>query len=337
MRYITQTKETGNVYRIHCAYFSVPERVGGFESSGCGYFHTSDKPLFIRLKQLASGEKEVTVIEDDRALILVGEKEPLFEEIKSLLEKAGVAFHHGFLMREMLGKYCPIFLRSPLTTKELAAAKFLRIVDVEPEVGRYLPPNLPEIPAMAPLTEHEVIAWCQSSQVKRNSPVGALEGTVQKSFVWLSEGAVHSAMEADIRLKVNPVRWLLSDIKAPEFKPFVRAGGWLGADTVLPKCLTPFKWLHGPNVGELASGDITDVYPERTWDGEGRMEPILKFRRSEVEKLGPFDVAHTWEKSVKATASGHYMPALIVSQRFRQWVSKNHYKIRFAPVELVDE
>jgi hypothetical protein len=309
-----------------------------FESSGCGVFHTTDEKLFCWLKRLAGWPDYFTAKESDIAETQVGEKEPLFQEIKAMLAEAEVEMQQGFLTRETVGKRCPIYLDEPFTSKELAKSEYLRIIDVQPEMGDYRRPELPDNPPLEKaLGPNEILAWCWEKQFKRNSPVGALEGSTSKSFVWLSDSAVTIAENVGLKLKINPVRWIYADEKKMEFRPLSRGGGWLGADLEMPKCLTPFKWLHGPNVGELAPADITDVYPERTWDGAGRMEPILKFRRSEVAKLGEFDVAHTLEKSRKSPAAGCYLPELIVSQRFRQWVSKNHYKIRFAPVELVDE
>jgi hypothetical protein len=83
------------------------------------YFYTSNLELFSRLKSIATKEDFPEVIVGDFAWIEVGEKEPLFQEIKTLLADAGVELQHEYLTRETVGKRCPIWLDAPLTRKEM--------------------------------------------------------------------------------------------------------------------------------------------------------------------------------------------------------------------------
>jgi hypothetical protein len=70
------------------------------------------------------------------------------------------------------------------------------------------------------------------------------------------------------------------------------------------------------------------------WDDGGRDPAVLRYQRTEVEALGPFDIAMTFER-VGQTEQGAYRQC-IVTQRFREVMGKLKVKgVDYVPVELV--
>lgn len=70
------------------------------------------------------------------------------------------------------------------------------------------------------------------------------------------------------------------------------------------------------------------------WDDGGKRPEVLKFRRSEVQAVGPFDIAMTYER-VGITVQGAFRQCL-VTQRFREVMTQLKVKgVDYVPVELV--
>ena len=71
------------------------------------------------------------------------------------------------------------------------------------------------------------------------------------------------------------------------------------------------------------------------WDDGGKRPEVLRFRRSEVDEVGPFDIAMTYER-VGITVQGAYRQC-IVTQRFRAMMTRLKVKgVDYVPVELVN-
>jgi hypothetical protein len=117
---------------------------------------------------------------------------------------------------------------------------------------------------------------------------------------------------------------------------------WLNAEKEMPRCLTPRIGFSGDLTGvhfwdneELIKHAVPDM--ECGWDDEGRTDFTLRFRRKEVEALGEFDIARTYEWiHLVGNENPRWFPQLIVSQRFRQWAKKQKYKLHYGLCELVD-
>ena len=97
----------------------------------------------------------------------------------------------------------------------------------------------------------------------------------------------------------------------------------------MPPCLVPIQNGFGEVVQDESHG-LGQYY-----DDAGYVQPILKFRKSEVEALGTFDYARTAERV--GGMPQHYRHQYIVSQRFRKFLeAKKAHTFDFVPVELVD-
>ncbi len=69
------------------------------------------------------------------------------------------------------------------------------------------------------------------------------------------------------------------------------------------------------------------------WDDAGRVQPILRYNRAEIEKVGEFDFAKTRE--LIGGMKKHYRHHYVVSQRFRKAILDGKYRwIDFVPVEI---
>ncbi len=103
----------------------------------------------------------------------------------------------------------------------------------------------------------------------------------------------------------------------------------LTSTLTMPTCLLPRQDNDGEDVHEgLEVG-------ARIWDDSGYVQPILKYLREEVETLGSFDIAKTWEQI--GNLPQHYHHQYIVSQRFRHHLeARGARSVEFVPVALVD-
>lgn len=100
-----------------------------------------------------------------------------------------------------------------------------------------------------------------------------------------------------------------------------------GHKVKMPVCLLP---RQGVDRLDYVEGERNGSY----WDDGGCVPPELRFRRSEVEAMGHFDVARTREKI--GFHGGHYRSEVIVSQRFREVLEKAEIKtIHYVPVRLI--
>jgi hypothetical protein len=104
----------------------------------------------------------------------------------------------------------------------------------------------------------------------------------------------------------------------------------LTSTQTMPQCLLPIQNNNGDVVGN------DDAEGARIWDDAGYVQPILKYRREEVEAMGAFDIAKTREKT--GNLPQHYRHQYIVSQAFRQHLEAMKVRsVDFVPVELVDD
>lgn len=103
----------------------------------------------------------------------------------------------------------------------------------------------------------------------------------------------------------------------------------LTSTLTMPQCLLPIQNNDGDVVGD------DDAEGARIWDDAGYVQPILKYRREEVEAMGVFDIAKTREQI--GNLPQHYRHQYIVSQRFRKHLEAMKVRsVDFVPVELVD-
>ena len=125
------------------------------------------------------------------------------------------------------------------------------------------------------------------------------------------------------------LEWVDAVFDRPEkvIKPLFR----LRSSVTMPKCLTRLIDDWGNDAGIPAAG----YSGGRDWDNGGYRPPEMTFRRSEVAALGKFDVALSQE--VVGLLAKWYRPEVIISQRFRQILSRmKHTTVGFNPVNLVE-
>jgi hypothetical protein len=103
---------------------------------------------------------------------------------------------------------------------------------------------------------------------------------------------------------------------------------WMMTSSItLPHCLLPVQNHRGEIV------DPTTEESGRMWDDAGRVQPILRYNRTEIEKVGEFDFAKTRE--LIGGMKKHYRHHYVVSQRFRKAIlDGKHRWIDFVPVEI---
>lgn len=103
----------------------------------------------------------------------------------------------------------------------------------------------------------------------------------------------------------------------------------LTSNLVMPECLLPIQ----NNDGDIVCVNYTES--ARIWDDAGRVQPILKYRREDIEAMGTFDIAKTLERV--GNLPQHYKHHYIVSQRFRKYLEAMKVRsVEFVPVEVVD-
>lgn len=94
-----------------------------------------------------------------------------------------------------------------------------------------------------------------------------------------------------------------------------------------------------PRALNLLQGELGNpAEPNTEWgcylDDGGRVPPVWRYRRSEVESLRPFDIAMTFERLGPHLRAAYR--SCIVSQRFRETLTKYKVKgVEYVPVELV--
>lgn len=184
-----------------------------------------------------------------------------------------------------------------------------------------------------------IVAMAEKAEFKKTTDIGDLAPSrrlaVSTKFIESFQAAgLNGAAFLPIEWRSYPGR---SDVPDKPSRTH-----WLSAQKEMPRCLTP-------RVGFL--GDLTGVHfwdneqlikhaiPHMAcgWDDEGRRDFTLRFRRKEVEALGEFDIARTYEWiHLVGEVNPRWFPQLIVSQRFRQWAKKQRYKLHYGLCELVD-
>jgi hypothetical protein len=305
----------------------------------------SDANFFRELERFSGQTPEPGPLkEHDRVRIELFEDEKYFSKFAKLIKLQQLQIRGAlFPLPEEIGKVVVGTRKVTPTTAELNAAPLLRIRHLEAEMGMIRSNDPKKRVIEPPLLPGEVFVEAYGDQYEKSAPMGRLSGFGVVA-VYVNNEAIQSAMDSGMTLKTSPIRWAFW--KKTEQIPtslHPRGGGMLTSDTTMPPCLTPLKFLQGPKVGQqVYNNEGVEIYGKsepgyqgRFWDDEGRIDPILKFSRKEVEKLESFDVAKTVEL-VTSTPAG-YLPDLIVSQRFRKWCIKNKYRVTFDPVELVDD
>lgn len=110
-----------------------------------------------------------------------------------------------------------------------------------------------------------------------------------------------------------------------------REGLWrLASSVVLPRSLTPLQ----DHFGEVTDADDWTGKPAcKFWDDQGYLPPELVYKRDQIEKLPPFDIAFTYERLGNGPRIA--FRNTIVSQHFRQVLSElNVRNVGYAPVRV---
>ena len=101
----------------------------------------------------------------------------------------------------------------------------------------------------------------------------------------------------------------------------------LTSSITLPPCLLPVQNQRGEIV------DPNTEEGERIWDDAGRVLPVLRYDRGQIQAIGEFDIAKTRE--LIGGMRRHYRHHYVVSQRFRKAIiDGKHRWIDFVPVEV---
>ncbi|GAA5494488.1 hypothetical protein Rhal01_00649 [Rubritalea halochordaticola] len=109
----------------------------------------------------------------------------------------------------------------------------------------------------------------------------------------------------------------------------------LGSDIVLPPLqneLRGYEYEVLEGYRKTGTVEISDVF----------FPPLLQYKRSELEEVGEFDVAITYERlgSVPPSYQGDVdrlrFPGIICSRRFKDWCISKKLKVMLVPVSLED-
>ena len=151
-----------------------------------------------------------------------------------------------------------------------------------------------------------------------NGGVGHIEGSRQ----WIVLGEdVRAALEADGAL-VN------ANLKPLKTREAGTLAGWeLGSSRGLPPMSSSMRWRDRQNgewLSEYRPGAIPSEHPTTP--------ALFRYRRSDIEAFGPFDVARTHECFSRAIDAHEY--AWVVSKRFWQSFVRHGFEGRFTPVVL---
>jgi hypothetical protein len=135
-----------------------------------------------------------------------------------------------------------------------------------------------------------------------------------------------------LRRALEPHRFVGLEFKPVEFNgrsAVAKEPFWeLCSSVVMPKLVNDGRLIQiGLRAAEPFSGDYSRIVMVSE---PPYANPEAHFRAIEVQQLGPFDVAHTFEKFIEPH------PATIVSQRFYQACQAAGCELRVQPVRLVD-
>lgn len=160
-----------------------------------------------------------------------------------------------------------------------------------------------------------------NARLKNKLIFGNVEGT--RVFYASVEGREYLDHQNLIGISWDPVVFDRPEIAAKKLFQ-------LRSSIMMPKCLTPIVDDRYIDITTLPESEVQG----RNWDNGGYLPAEMSFRRSEVEALGPFDVALTQE--VIGGFPRWYRHDVIVSQRFRQVLLKmKNTSVGFNPVHLV--
>jgi hypothetical protein len=122
-------------------------------------------------------------------------------------------------------------------------------------------------------------------------------------------------------------------MRVVKFEPVINLEGvvWkLTSEVTMPRSLIPIQNEQGEDV----LPDVwRDQWDAKYFDDSGCLPVELRYKRSDIEKLPPFDIAVTLEREGLRFSASRY---LVVTQQFRLALDQQKIKkIRYTPVRLV--
>ena len=291
-----------------------------------------DHELFLEICDLLGKPimRELSDPQKPGRVFLEGEEESkaMIEALKRL-KSAGLEPRRALKVRpDLLESVIPISSYSARSKIHLDDCEFLCLVSCEARVGCHYTTQRDKIVAMA-----------DKSEFRKTADIGDLapgrQLAISKEFIERFQAA---GLGGAVFL---PLEWCSYAGRSDVLDEPIRTH-WLSAVKEMPRCLTPRVGFSGDLAGvhfwdneELLKHAVPHM--QCGWDDGGRTDFTLRFRRKEVEALGDFDVARTWEWiHLVGNENPRWFPQLIVSQRFRQWARKQRYKLHYGLCELVD-
>lgn len=118
------------------------------------------------------------------------------------------------------------------------------------------------------------------------------------------------------------------DYEPVEWKPASNRFWGLNSEVELPPC--------SPRLYTAFNGKIFTSREFRTTPREWEFNDVeWRYRRSELESAGAFDVARVWEE--QNAPYDHFGSTIIVSPRFYRFCREQGYKVDFKPVRIDEE
>jgi hypothetical protein len=264
--------------------------------------------------------------------------------IFDLLAKYGITpkFQHQVEVKER-EKHFTVTTRWEPTRKQLNEAEFFQIT-----TRLYDSSNVGKLLGMD--ADHLAHVAADKEQWKRQQELAEIG---QRLFIASDRFRQRFEEETLVGLKLNELQWYYQapncgwdEVDAIDDP---RGRQWVTSSVVMPPCLTPRRYADGPNVGAV----VKERKPSQHhyFDSEGLAPTILRFKRSDVEKMGRFDVAITRECTHQTQEymgpndfppfrdADYWLPDIIVSRRFKEWLSKSGLhgckRVEYRLVELV--
>ncbi len=298
-----------------------------------GYeFVTSSALLFRSLAEITGPAHYLTMIhegEPQSFTLSCPADSTAWQDVQKILGKAGYCVRNTRYVRphEAL-KVVPVRRTREITPERLDACEYLRLAFCEARIGYHYTTE-----------ENTIVALGEKEEFKKTADIGDLAPSRRLA---VSAKFMANFQAAGLRGALfQPIEW--RPRKGMTYVPDnpIRTH-WLNAEKEMPRCLTPRVGFSGDLTGvqffdnqELSKHAQPDM--ECGWDDEGRTDFTLRFHRKEVEVLGDFDIARTYEWiHLVGNENPRWFPQLIVSQRFRQWAKKQRYKLHYGLCELVD-
>ena len=251
------------------------------------------------------------------------------KEALSLLKECGL--HPVFTLAvpsNMVASRLPIRRLRETTGAQIDSCEYLRLAFCEARIGYHYSTK-----------GDAIIALGEKEEFKRTADIGDLAPghRLAVSAKFMSRFQVDGLKGA----LFLPIEWRPRSGMAYVPDEPIRTH-WLSAEKEMPRCQTPRIGFSGELTGvhfwdnqELITYSIPHM--ECGWDDEGRTDFTLRFHRRDVEAMGDFDIACTYEWiHLVGDENPRWFPQLIVSQRFRHWAKKQRYKLHYGLCELVE-